>query len=254
MIRINLLPYKEELRKAKRRQFGILATVFVAAAAFTVFVAYSLYGLAIDSQNSRNNQLQAGIDSTKRQIQEIEEIKRKSAALLGRKNAIESLQKDRNNTVRLLSEMVQQTPEGIYLTSLQQTGANIQIRGYAQSSSRVSILMRNIEASRWMDAPKLQEVKAVVVRGRRVPEFTLSFLAVEDKGALKTEAGSGEGAAAEGGDLGTAVDAAVPAETAPENATPEAASTSASAPEGEAAAAPPSAADGAPPVVTAKEG
>ncbi|MDR0672620.1 MAG: PilN domain-containing protein [Zoogloeaceae bacterium] len=189
MIRINLLPYKEELRKAKRQQFGVLAISFAAAAALAVFVAYQLYDVAIGSQNSRNQILQAGIDSTKRQLQEIDEIKAKSAALLGRKSAIESLQKDRNNTVRLLSEMVQQTPEGIYLTSLHQTGANVEIKGYAQSSSRVSILMRNIEASRWMNAPMLREVQAVVVRGRRVPQFTLSFQAV-DKGEATPDEGA----------------------------------------------------------------
>ncbi|MDR3158155.1 MAG: PilN domain-containing protein [Zoogloeaceae bacterium] len=251
MIRINLLPYKEELRKAKRQQFGILAVAFAAAAAFAVFVAYALYGVAIDSQDSRNQRLQAGIDSTKRQLQEIEEIKAKSAALLGRKNAIESLQKDRNNTVRLLSEMVQQTPEGIYLTSLQQTGANVEIKGFAQSSSRVSILMRNIEASRWMNAPMLKEVKAVVVRGRRVPEFIMTFQAV-DKGEATEEGRSPAAAEDEGAALDdVATDANAAAGGAPESASlPPPAPTS----EGEAATAPATTTGGSAPVETAKEG
>ncbi|MDR0735520.1 MAG: PilN domain-containing protein [Zoogloeaceae bacterium] len=246
MIRINLLPYKEELRKAKRQQFGVLAVAFAAAAALTVFVAYELYDVAIGSQNSRNQMLQAGIDSTKRQLQEIEEIKAKSAALLGRKSAIESLQKDRNNTVRLLSEMVQQTPEGIYLTSLQQTGANVEIKGYAQSSSRVSILMRNIEASRWMNAPMLKEVQAVVVRGRRVPEFTLSFQAVDKGEATAAEASPAVG------DEDAALDAAeanASAETAPGATSAPPAPTT----EGEAATTPAATTDSAP-AETAKEG
>ncbi|MDR2625833.1 MAG: PilN domain-containing protein [Zoogloeaceae bacterium] len=252
MIRINLLPYKEELRKAKRQQFSVLAVAFAAAAALAVFVAYQLYDVAIGSQNSRNQILQAGIDSTKRQLQEIEEIKAKSAALLGRKNAIESLQKDRNNTVRLLSEMVQQTPEGIYLTSLQQTGANVEIKGYAQSSSRVSILMRNIEASRWMSTPMLKEVKAVVVRGRRVPEFTLTFQAVDKGEAAAGVTGEGTLPAVE--DEGAAPDVAVDADAAaggaPESALPPPAPTI----EGEAATAPAAAGSAPVPAETAKEG
>ncbi|MDR1350702.1 MAG: PilN domain-containing protein [Zoogloeaceae bacterium] len=251
MIRINLLPYKEELRKAKRQQFGVLAVAFAAVAILAIFVAYSLYEVAIGSQNTRNAQLQTGIDSTKRQLQEIEEIKAKSAALLGRKSAIESLQKDRNNTVRLLSEMVQQTPEGIYLTSLQQTGDKVEIKGYAQSSSRVSILMRNIEASRWVNAPVLKEVKAAMVRNRRVPEFTLSFQTVEDKedAAPKAETGEGAISAVEGEDLAVdAADANASAEPAPETASPPA---PAPTTEGDAVTAP---AAGSASAETAREG
>ncbi|MDR2365902.1 MAG: PilN domain-containing protein [Zoogloeaceae bacterium] len=251
MIRINLLPYKEELRKARRQQFGVLAAAFGGAAAFVIFAVYALYGTAIESQNSRNQQLQSEIDSTKRQLAEIEEIKAKSAALLGRKSAIESLQKDRNNTVRLLSEMVQQTPEGIYLTSLQQTGKNVEIKGYAQSNSRVSILMRNIESSRWMGSPKLREVKAVLVRGRRVPEFTLSFQTVEDKGdeaASKTEGEGGAIPAQEEVIPDAAADAGAAVEPAPEAASaPTTGSEAASTPA-------PAAADDGAPAATLSEG
>jgi type IV pilus assembly protein PilN len=252
MIRINLLPYKEELRKAKRQQFGVLAAAFVGAAVFAVFVAYQLYDIAIGSQNSRNQMLQVEIENSKRDILAIEEIKAKSAALLGRKTAIESLQKDRNNTVRLLSEMVQQTPEGIYLTSLQQTGANVEIRGYAQSSSRVSILMRNIESSRWMSSPMLREVRAVVVRaGRRVPEFSLSFQVVEDKGEV---AAAGATAAVGATDEGAVADVvATDANPATDAAVPEATlAPPAPTTEGEAAVTAP-AADSAP-AEPAKEG
>jgi len=114
-------------------------------------------------------------------VEEIKRLKEQSQALLDRKSAIESLQKDRGETVYMLSELVQQTPEGIYLKSLKQNGTTVNIGGYAQSNSRVSTLMRNLEASEWIEAPRLIEIKAVIVGGRRLNEFSLDFRLVRAK-------------------------------------------------------------------------
>ena len=100
---------------------------------------------------------------------------KKIQALLSRKQVIETLQGDRAQTVYLLEQMVRQTPDGVYLKSIKQTGAKVNLTGYAQSNSRVSTLMRNIEASPYLENPDLVEIKAVTVSGKRVSEFTLTM-------------------------------------------------------------------------------
>ena len=88
---------------------------------------------------------------------------------------LEDLQRDRGETVYLLTELVKQVPEGVYLKSLKQEGGKVNITGYAQSNARVSALMRNIEASPWLENPQLIEVKSVVLNGRRSNEFAMNF-------------------------------------------------------------------------------
>ena len=101
-------------------------------------------------------------------------LKEQTQALLARKQVIESLQRDRAEAVRLLSELVKQMPEGVYIRSVKQDGARIVLIGYAQSNARVSTLMRNIEASPWLERPQLVEIKAVTVDKRRLNEFSLN--------------------------------------------------------------------------------
>ncbi|MDR3055276.1 MAG: PilN domain-containing protein [Zoogloeaceae bacterium] len=191
MIRINLLPYKEEIRKAKRQQFYSVAVMLVILGGLIVGLVWTAVGVAVDSQLGVNKALQEGINAAKAQVEEIAKIKAQTQALLGRKNAIETLQSDRGSTVHLLSELVQQTPEGIYLTELKQTGRLVTVRGYTQSNSRVSNFMRNIETSNWMTSSQLIEVKASVVNGRRIPEFSLSFQLVPDKSEAAAKAAEG---------------------------------------------------------------
>ncbi|GHT92191.1 pilus assembly protein PilP [Betaproteobacteria bacterium] len=199
MIRINLLPYKEEIRKAKRKQFYSMAVMFAILGAVIVGLVYTTVELAISNQRSTNKALQDAIDAAKDQVEEIAKIKAQTQALLGRKNAIESLQTDRANTVHLLSELVQQTPEGIYLIEVKQTGRAVMVKGYTQSNSRVSNFMRNIESSNWMAASQLIEVRASVVNGRRIPEFSLNFQLVPDKSEAAARAAAAA-ATAEGGE------------------------------------------------------
>ncbi|MDD3482772.1 PilN domain-containing protein [Azovibrio restrictus] len=180
MIRINLLPHREEARKARRQQFYSIAGMVVVLSGLVVFLGYTIIDGYIQHQESRNTFLQSEIAVLDKQVEEIKRLKEQSQALLDRKNAIESLQKDRGETVYLLSELVRQTPEGIYLKGLKQTGAVVTVTGYAQSNSRVSTLMRNVEASEWMEAPRLIEIKAVMVAGRRLNEFSMDFRLVRN--------------------------------------------------------------------------
>ena len=174
MIRINLLPHREEKRKAKRQQFYALIGLISVLAGLIVFVGYSLISGWVASQEEKNAFLKKEIAVLDKQIDQIKELKEKTQALLARKQIIESLQRDRAEAVRLLNELAKQTPEGIYLRSVKQDGQKIALGGYAQSNTRVSALMRNIEASPWLEKPQLIEIKSASLANRRVYEFSLN--------------------------------------------------------------------------------
>ncbi len=176
MIRINLLPHREEARKAKRQHFYLMVGAAACLAGLVVFLGYTIINGYIANQASANDFLKAEIAVLDKQLAEIKLLKEKTQALLARKQVIEDLQRDRSETVYLLSELVKQVPEGVYLKSLKQDGAKVNITGYAQSNARVSALMRNLEASSWLENPQLIEVKAVILNGRRSNEFAMNFM------------------------------------------------------------------------------
>ena len=174
MIRINLLPHREEKRKARRQQFyGLLGLVSVLAGVI-VFLVITVIDGYISAQDAKNDFLKKEIVALDKQIDQIKRLKEQTQALLARKQIIEALQRDRAEAVLLLSELVKQMPEGVYIRSMKQTGERIALIGYAQSNARVSTLMRNIEASPWLEKPQLVEIKAVTVDKRRLSEFTLN--------------------------------------------------------------------------------
>jgi type IV pilus assembly protein PilN len=176
MIRINLLPHREEAKKARREQFFVLVGLVAVLGALIVFAGYTLIGGAITSQESANDFLKKEIAVLDKQLDQIKRLKEQTQALLSRKQVIENLQRDRGETVYLLSELVKQVPEGIYLKAVKQDGLKINITGHAQSNARISALMRNLEASPWLEQPQLVESKAVVVNCRRVYEFGMNFV------------------------------------------------------------------------------
>lgn len=174
MIRINLLPHREEKRKARRQQFyGLLGMVSVLAG-LIVFLTYSIIAGNIAAQEAKNDFLKKEIAVLDKQIDQIKRLKEQTQMLLARKQIIESLQRDRAEAVRLLAELVKQTPENVYIRSVKQEGARVSLSGYAQSNARVSTLMRNIEASPWLEKPQLIEIKAVMIDKRRLNEFSLN--------------------------------------------------------------------------------
>jgi type IV pilus assembly protein PilN len=175
MIRINLLPHREVARKARRQQFFAMAGAAVAVGALVVFLVYTVIDARISNQNDANSFLKKEIAVLDKQIAEIKRLKEQTQALLARKQIIEDLQRDRGETVYLLTELVKQVPDGVYLKSLKQEGLKVNITGYAQSNARVSALMRNLEASPWLERPQLIEVKSVVLNGRRSNEFAMNF-------------------------------------------------------------------------------
>ncbi len=134
---------------------------------------YQFYARQIEVQTDRNTFLANEIKKLDKDIADINELKNQIQALLARKQIIETLQADRAQTVHLLEQMVKQMPEGVYLKSMKQTGARIDVAGYAQSNARVSTLMRNMEASPWLEQPLLVEVKATNIDKKRVSEFNM---------------------------------------------------------------------------------
>lgn len=174
MIRINLLPYREEARKARRIQFYSLAGMVAVFSGLVVLLGYTVIEGYISSQQSKNDFLKKEIVVLDKQLDEIKRLKEQTAALLARKQVIESLQRDRNETVYLLSELAKQIPEGVYLKSAKQNGASINLTGFAQSNARVSTLMRNIESSQWLERPDLVEIKAVSQDKRRLNDFVMN--------------------------------------------------------------------------------
>jgi type IV pilus assembly protein PilN len=175
MIRINLLPHREEAKKAKREQFFVLVGLVSILGALVVFAGFTLISTSIDNQVGKNDFLKKEIAVLDKELEQIKRLKEQTQALLARKQVIENLQRDRGETVYLLSELVKQVPEGIYLKSLKQDGLKVSITGYAQSNARVSALMRNLEASPWLESPQLIETKAGVLGGRRINEFGMNF-------------------------------------------------------------------------------
>jgi type IV pilus assembly protein PilN len=174
-VRINLLPHREERRKRGRQHFAVLAGLTAALGVAVVGAGYLYIAGLIDTQDQRNAFLRSEIAKLDKEIAEIKKLKDEIAALLARKQIIETLQADRAQTVHLLDQLVRQMPEGVYLRQLRQRGLLINVQGYSQSNARVSTLMRNIESSPWLSSPQLIEIKAARVGGKRLSEFNMNL-------------------------------------------------------------------------------
>ena len=177
MIRINLLPHREQRRQARQRQFVSLSIGLAVLGIMVVIVVHGIFVAQIENQQSRNALLKAEIGKLDEQIKEIDKLREQTQALLARKQVVETLQANRTEAVHLLDQMVRQLPDGIYLRSMKQVGAKVTLIGYAQSNARVSTLMRNIESSPWLTQPELVEIKSVpspINKDLRVSEFTLN--------------------------------------------------------------------------------
>jgi type IV pilus assembly protein PilN len=176
--RINLLPHRAERRKREKQHFFVVSGGTAIVGVMIVGLMHSYYAERISMQEGRNAFLKTEIAKLDKEIAEINKLRDEIQALLARKQVIETLQADRAQTVHLLDELVKQTPEGVFLKSVKQTGARVQLLGYAQSNARVSTLMRNIESSKWLGSPELIEVKAAPLDKRKVSEFTM-FLSLK---------------------------------------------------------------------------
>lgn len=160
MARINLLPWREERRSQRQKEFG--ATVALSALAGVVlwFLVNGYYSAQIEGQQARNGYLDQQIAQVDRTITEIEELDRQRARLLARKEVIEQLQASRSQMVHLFDALVRTIPDGVMLTTLKQEGEKLTLEGRAQSNARVSTYMRNLEGAGWMANPRLSVIEA----------------------------------------------------------------------------------------------
>lgn len=173
MAKINLLPWRQEQRKEQQRQFFTVMGLMVLLVVVGVFAVHLQYARMISVQNSRNDYLKKHIKEVEKQIAEIKQLASKKERLLARMEIIQQLQRNRPEIVRLFDELVRIMPDGVYLTSLKQTGTNLQMTGVAQSNARVSALMRNIDQSEWLTNPKLEVIQSGKKDGEGARTFSL---------------------------------------------------------------------------------
>ncbi|HLS82895.1 MAG TPA: PilN domain-containing protein [Steroidobacter sp.] len=173
MPRINLVPWREAERKRKRQEFGVGV---VAALALGVLIAFGVrmqMQSAIDAQNERNSYLTSEIAALDKQIAEILDLEQQKQRLVARMQVIEQLERSRPEIVHLFDQLVRTIPDGVHLTSVKQTNRRIQLKGTAQSSTRVASYMRNIDSSDWLAEPAL-DILQTKGRGDAGSDFTLN--------------------------------------------------------------------------------
>jgi len=173
MPNINLLPWREAERKKRQRDFGVAMAGSVVAAIAVVIATIFVYSQMISNQVDRNERLTTEIAELQKSIEEIDGLERQKERLLARMEIIEQLQKSRPEIVHLFDELARQLPEGVYLTGMKQTGSRVEIRGVAQSSTRVSALMRQVDASSWLTDPEVERVETTQAGNSRQSQFVV---------------------------------------------------------------------------------
>lgn len=176
MIRINLLPHRQIKRAERQRQFNLMMVATLVLGAVIVFMGQTYYSTRIDEQNSRNKRLDDAIVKLDKEIEEIKQLKDLIRTTLERKQAVESLQGNRGQTVVMLDEFARVIPEGIFIRSMSKKGPTITVTGVTDTNARVAALVRNITASQWLESPNLVEIKtASGPKAQKQSLFTLTF-------------------------------------------------------------------------------
>jgi type IV pilus assembly protein PilN len=192
MPRINLLPWREDERKERKIAFTVALGVSALAAVVVTFAVYLMFGSMIDAQERRNDQLRVEIKKLDQQIQEITDLESSKQKFIARMEIIEKLQRSRPEIVHVFDEIVRTLPDGVYLTGVKQTDKKFKFDGVAQSSTRVSTFMRNIDGSDWLRNPELEVVQTSKDKGPG-SNFTLNAEQVsnasQDDGASKGSKG-----------------------------------------------------------------
>lgn len=250
MILINLLPHREAARKRRREMFYAALGASAVGGLVIAGGIWLWYGAMIANQQGRNQLLASEIQRLEAQIKDIKTLQEEIAALRARQQAVEDLQADRNMPVHLLNELVRQLPDGVYITSMKQTGNVVALAGVAQSNERVSELLRNLSAGPWLVRPELAEIVAGNVavgrEQRRIANFRMNvrLLRASEVQKAASAAAAASGAAVPAAAIAPASASAVAA------ATPAPATTQAQA---QAVAATPAPVAAATPAASAKK-
>jgi type IV pilus assembly protein PilN len=174
VIRVNLLPHRQERRRARQRQMITLLGMVAGMGLLIIVLGHTILSARLENQRDRNTFMLAQIKELDQQIEEIHRVKEETAALLARKQVVESLQSNRAEAVHVLDQLLRVIPEGTYFKSIKQTGAAINLTGYAQSNARVSALLHNLNESPWLENAELVEIHSAQVSDVRAAEFNVN--------------------------------------------------------------------------------
>ncbi len=190
MAKINLLPWREERRKQEMQEFLVVLAGVVVAALFLAFLWKQMVAADVENQKSRNSYIEGQIAQLEESIAEIEELQRRRDGLIERMNVIQGLQGNRPVIVHVFDQFVETLPDGVFYTSIKQTGNKFEVIGVAESNNRISNLMRSLEGSVWFRNPQLVKV---VAQGEMF-QFQLT-LDLENQAAEAAAEAGGQGAA-----------------------------------------------------------
>ncbi|MCL2162651.1 MAG: PilN domain-containing protein [Betaproteobacteria bacterium] len=174
MIRINLLPHREEKRKERRRQFYVTAGLMLTLGAAVWLLVHMVNAGDLERQNSRNNYFNNQIAALDREIEAIKDLRGQIDRLLARKQVIETLQSNRAETVHLFNELAARIPSGIFMTSVSQSGNKITLKGYAQSNARISSMMSSLNDSPFLEGSEVVKSVAENLNNRRAYNFEIN--------------------------------------------------------------------------------
>ena len=170
---INLLPWREEKRRAKDLQMLSTAIMIWIFCGVAIFAGYTYLGHLQDNQNDRNRYLTQEISKLDEKIKEINSLRAKKANLIARMEVIQNLQLERTQVVQLLDDMVRKLPDGVYFEAVAKRGSSFSFRGTAQSNARVSSLMERLDSSNWFANPNLNVINITPSQGVRLSQFDL---------------------------------------------------------------------------------
>lgn len=191
MAKINLLPWREERRKQLNTEFGIIVGITAAIAVGIIMGANFYYDQLIDNANARNKFMQNEISKLEKKLKEINKLRKEKQRLLARIDTIQKLQSNRTEIVHLFDEIVRSMPDGVYLKTMKQTGDKLVLKGVAESNSRVSELVKNVDKSDWLDKPRIDIIKRRQKDVLQSNNFTVRMKTVRPKTG-KTEEDEGE--------------------------------------------------------------
>ncbi|MDH5784166.1 MAG: PilN domain-containing protein [Chromatiales bacterium] len=190
MAHINLLPWREALRKQKKQEYFSAVGISVGLMVVIWGAVHFYMASQIDNQIARNNILKNEINIVEKKIEEIKGLEKQKEQLIARMQVIEELQGDRPAIVYIFDELARAVPEGLYMETVEQKNSSITIKGKAQSNARVSAFMRSLEESEWFKTPVLDEIKTTSGRNRSDREFTL--IVQQDKPKVEEEKRGGK--------------------------------------------------------------
>ncbi len=193
MPHINLLPWRDELRKRREKEFIITAVIAALMMGGVVLGVHLHYESRIAYQNQRNSFIEVEIAGLDKKIKEIENLKKERDRLIARTKVIQDLQAGRPEIVHVFDELVTTLPDGVYYTKVAQKGRGLNLHGVAQSNARVSSLMRSLSTSTWFENPSLVEITADLQKDRavRLSKFKLNVSQATKKKQDENTEGSG---------------------------------------------------------------